>query len=139
MPKSPFVCFETQNLLKGGAVPIALNALLLTRGLSYRLSPGWKYPVGGEPGWDYINIDPGTRRLFVSHVTGMEVLDADSGKVIGHIADTPGVHGIALASEFGKGFVGNGKTDTVSVIDLEDTGARIAELKAGKKPDAMAV
>jgi YVTN family beta-propeller protein len=94
------------------------------------------YPVGGEPGWDYINIDSGSRRLYVSHVSGLEVLDADTGKLIGRIADTPGVHGIALASEFGKGFVGNGKAGTVSVIDLK-TLLHLTEIPAGKKPDAI--
>ena len=103
-------------------------------------APGYhlaaKYAVGGDPGWDYISLDSGARRLYVSHVSGLEVLDADSGKLVGHIAGTPGVHGIALAPELGKGFVGNGKIDTVSVIDLK-TLAHIGELKAGKKPDAI--
>jgi anion transporter len=143
--------FETKDLLKVGAVLSVFEGLLLMAlvpiywpliGMplfvgsptGYHLAG--KYPVGGEAGWDYINLDPDSRQLFISHVTGIEVLDADSGRRIGHIADTPGVHGIALASEFGRGFVGNGKTDTVSVIDLK-TLAHTGELKAGKKPDAI--
>jgi anion transporter len=151
--------FETKDLLKVGAVLSVFEGLLLMLlvplywpmiGMPLFVSVGHpgeasspsgyhlagKYEVGGEAGWDYINLDPASRRLFVSHVTGMEVLDADTGKLVGHIADTPGVHGIALASEFGRGFVGNGKTDTVSVIDLK-TLAHTGELKAGKKPDAI--
>jgi len=66
----------------------------------------------------------------------IEVLDADSGKVVGQINDTTGVHGIALVKSIGKGFTSNGKADTVSVIDLK-TLAHVAEIKAGKKPDAI--
>ena len=95
-----------------------------------------RYMVGGAAGWDYISLDAKARRLYVSHVTGLEVLDADSGRIVGHIADTPGLHGIALATALGKGFVGNGDIGTVSVIDLK-TLAHTAEIKAGKKPDAI--
>jgi YVTN family beta-propeller protein len=93
-----------------------------------------KFTLGGDPGWDYLAIDPDSRRLYVTHYMKIEVLDADSGKSVGQITDTPGVHGIALVN--GKGFTSNGKADTVSVIDLK-TNAHIAEIKAGKKPDAI--
>ncbi len=116
--------------------PLFLNAGAAAAAPATGYHVAGKYLVGGEAGWDYINIDPGTRRLYVSHVTGMEVLDADTGKITGHIANTPGVHGIALAPEFGKGFIGNGKADTVSIIDLR-TLAHTSELKAGRKPDAI--
>ena len=95
-----------------------------------------KYTIGGEAGWDYVAIDPEARRVYVTHYTRIEVLDADTGKVVGQITDTPGVHGIALVKSIGKGFTSNGKADTVSVIDLK-TNAHLAEIKAGKKPDAI--
>src|ERR1700730_1023951 len=50
-----------------------------------------RYPIDGEGGWDYISIDSDARRLYVSHGTQLEVLDADSGKMVGKIAETPGV------------------------------------------------
>ena len=93
-----------------------------------------KLTLGGDPGWDYVAIDPDARRVYVTHYMKIEVLDADSGKLVGQITDTTGVHGIALAKD--KGFVSNGKADTVSVIDLK-TNAHVAEIKAGKKPDAI--
>jgi len=93
-----------------------------------------KFTIGGDPGWDYIAIDPEARRVYVTHFMKIEVLDADTGKSVGQITDTPGVHGIALVK--GRGFTSNGKADTVSVIDLK-TNAHVAELKAGKKPDAI--
>lgn len=101
---------------------------------SYHLAN--KYTIGGDPGWDYVAIDPDARRVYVTHYMKIEVLDADTGKVVGQITDTPGVHGIALVKSLGKGFTSNGKADTVSVIDLK-TNAHVAEIKAGKKPDAI--
>lgn len=95
-----------------------------------------KYTIGGDAGWDYIAIDPDARRLYVTHFQKIEVLDADTGKPVGQITDTPGVHGIALVKKIGKGFTSNGKADTVSVIDLS-TYKHLAEIKAGKKPDAI--
>ncbi len=95
-----------------------------------------KYTIGGDAGWDYILIDSDARRLYVTHFQKIEVLDADTGKTLGQITDTPGVHGIALVKAINKGFTSNGKADTVSVIDLQ-TLKHIAEIKAGKKPDAI--
>lgn len=95
-----------------------------------------KFQIGGQCGWDYIAVDPGSRRLYVPHVSQVEVLDADTGKRVGEIPNTPGVHGIALAPELRKAFTSNGKADTVSVIDL-DTLAHRAEIKVGKDPDAI--
>jgi YVTN family beta-propeller protein len=93
-----------------------------------------KLTLGGDAGWDYVAIDTDARRVYVTHYMKIEVLDADTEKSVGQITDTPGVHGIALVK--GKGFTSNGKADTVSVIDLK-TNAHLAEIKAGKKPDAI--
>src|SRR5271169_2362174 len=70
-----------------------------------------KIPVGGEGSWDYITFDPAASRLFVAHASRVDVVDPENGKMIGEIPDTPGVHGIALVPEAGKGFVSNGKSD----------------------------
>jgi len=43
---------------------------------------------------------PRARRLYISHATQVEVVDADSGKLIGTIPDTPGVHGAAIRAGF---------------------------------------
>ncbi len=67
-----------------------------------------KIPVAGQGGWDYLTVDDSARRLYVSHGTQVEVLDVDSGAVVGKIANTPGVHGIAIAPELGRGFVFSG-------------------------------
>src|SRR4051812_19818661 len=66
-----------------------------------------KWDVGGEGGWDYFVYDTAGKRLFISRGTHVMVVD-DNGKVTGDIPDTPGVHGIALAQDLGKGFISNG-------------------------------
>ena len=93
-------------------------------------------PVGGTGGWDYLTVDEPGQRLFVSHETHVEVIDLAANSVIGQIPDTPGVHGIALAPEEGRGFVSNGQVSTVMIFDLK-TLAAIAQVPSGKKPDAI--
>jgi DNA-binding beta-propeller fold protein YncE len=95
-----------------------------------------KIPVPGDGGFDYLAVDEGARRLYVSHGTQVEVLDVDSGATVGAILNTPGVHGIAIASEFGRGFISEGKTSTVTVFDLK-TLQTIAKVPTGEKPDAI--
>ncbi len=95
-----------------------------------------RYPVPGTGGWDYVMIDNATRRLYVSHATQVEVLDADNGKMIGTIADTPGVHGVAIAAEFKHGFTSNGREDKVSMFDPA-TLKLIKKIDVGKGPDGI--
>jgi DNA-binding beta-propeller fold protein YncE len=102
--------------------------------------PGYKvlntYKVAGEGGWDYLVADAATRRLYVTRATHVIVLDMDSGKIVGDIADTPGVHGVALAPELGRGFTSNGREGTVSIFDL-NTLATNSKVKVGENPDAI--
>ncbi len=94
------------------------------------------YKLGGEGGWDYLNLDSSSRRLYISRATHVIVIDADSGKPVGDIPDTPGVHGIALAPELGRGFVSNGREGTVTIFDI-DSLKLIAKVKVGDNPDAI--
>ena len=95
-----------------------------------------KIPIPGEGSWDYLTVDESARRLYVSHGTQVEVLDVDSGAIVGKIANTPGVHGIAIAPELGRGFVSNGQSSTVTIFDLKTLNA-ISQVPTGKKPDAI--
>jgi YVTN family beta-propeller protein len=95
-----------------------------------------KIAIPGTGSWDYLTVDEAARRLYVSHGTQVEVLDVDSGSVVGRIPNTLGVHGIAIASEFGRGFVSNGQSSTVTIFDLK-TLKPIADVPTGKKPDAI--
>ena len=94
------------------------------------------YKLGGEGGWDYLTLDPDARRLYISRATHVIVLDVDSGKTVGDITDTPGVHGIALAPGLGRGFTSNGREGTVSIFDLK-TLKTLNKVKVGDNPDAI--
>jgi DNA-binding beta-propeller fold protein YncE len=94
------------------------------------------YKVGGDGFWDYLIADGDARRVYMSRGTHVMVLDADSGKVVGDIPDTQGVHGIALAPELGKGFTSNGREGTVSIFDIK-TLAVSGKVKVGDNPDAI--
>jgi YVTN family beta-propeller protein len=95
-----------------------------------------KVSVPGNGGWDYVTVDASARRVYVSHSTQVDVLDADSFALIGTIANTPGVHGVAIASEAGRGYISAGKADAAIAFDLK-TLKPIGEIKVGKKPDAI--
>jgi DNA-binding beta-propeller fold protein YncE len=92
--------------------------------------------VGGEGFWDYIVVDPLGRRIYVSHGTHVVVLDADTEAVVGDIPDTQGVHGIAVASEFGRGFVSNGRTNNVTMFDLKSL-KTLGVIPTGTNPDSI--
>jgi YVTN family beta-propeller protein len=95
-----------------------------------------KVTIPGSGGWDYVTVDESARRVYVSHATQVEVLDADSFELVGTIPNTPGVHGIAIASEFGRGFITADKSDSVVIFGLK-TLKVLGETKVGKKPDAI--
>ena len=94
-----------------------------------------RYPVPGNGGFDYVTLDPSTRHLYMSHSTQVNVIDADSGKVLGAITDTPGVHGIAIATEFKHGFTSNGGENKVTMFDSVLSRSS-AKSKSAKNPMA---
>lgn len=93
-------------------------------------------PVGGEGGWDYLSVDDGARRLYVSHATKVVVIDLDKDAVAGEIADTPGIHGFVVAPELGRGFTSNGRENKASVVDLK-TLKTLLKVDTGENPDAI--
>ncbi len=95
-----------------------------------------KVPIPGQGSWDYLSVDEGARRLYVSHGTQVEVIDVDALDVVGNIPKTEGVHGIAIAPELGRGFVSNGQASTVTIFDLR-TLKKIADVPTGRSPDAI--
>jgi YVTN family beta-propeller protein len=95
-----------------------------------------KISIPGTGSWDYLTVDEAARRLYVSHGTQVEVVDVDSLAVVGSIPNTPGVHGIAIAPEADRGFVSNGKANTVTIFDLKTLKA-IADVPTGEKPDGI--
>jgi DNA-binding beta-propeller fold protein YncE len=115
-------------------VTLLLIALAQAAGAGYHVVETYK--LGGEGGWDYLTLDSASRRLYISRATHVIVIDADSGKSVGDIADTPGVHGIALAPDLGRGFVSNGREGTVTIFEL-DTLKPLGKTKVGDNPDAI--
>ncbi len=117
-----------------GAAAICVLCLAAANAGGYAILK--KIPIAGQGSWDYLTVDADARRLYVSHGTQVEVLDVDSGAITGQIPNTLGVHGIAIAPDAGRGFVSNGQVSTVTIFDLK-TLKTIAEVPAGKKPDAI--
>jgi DNA-binding beta-propeller fold protein YncE len=95
-----------------------------------------KIAVGGEGGWDYLTVDPDARRLYVSRGNRVSVIDLDKETVVGELAETPGIHGIAIVPELGKGFTSNGSDSSVTVFDLKTLKAT-GKIKARGVPDAI--
>ena len=119
-----------------GAFALALNLLAAPVASASGYSVLKKIPIPGQGSWDYLTVDEAARRLYISHGTQVEVLDVDSGAIVGKIENTQGVHGIAIAPESGRGFVSDGQASTVTIFDLK-TLKTIAEVPTGKKPDAI--
>ncbi|MGC2328795.1 MAG: YncE family protein, partial [Candidatus Sulfotelmatobacter sp.] len=119
---------------------MAVMILLLAAVAAGAAAPGYHvlttYKLGDDGGWDYLTADAGARRIYISRATHVMVVDADSGKTVGDIADTPGVHGIALAPELGRGFTSNGREGTVTIFDIK-TLATSSKVKVGDNPDAI--
>src|SRR5712671_4575274 len=120
--------------IKGVLAFFFLSALLFQNGTGYKVVG--RYPIGGVGGFDYVAIDSSARRLYVSHGTQVEVVDADNGKLLGTITDTPGVHGVAIASAFKHGFTSNGRENKVSMFD-PTTLQLIKKIDVGKGPDGI--
>jgi len=114
------------------AAMVALPAV--ASGADYKVVKTWK--LGGEGGWDYLTADGAGHRLFIARATRVMVIDTESGKQVGEIPDTAGVHGIALDPEIGRGFTSNGREDTVSVFDLKSLAVE-KKIKVGSGPDAI--
>lgn len=112
-------------------------AALLSCAAADTFKAGKRIPLPGDGSWDYLTVDAAARRLYVTHGTRVHVIDLDQKSVIGEIAPTPGVHGVALAPDLGRGFTSNGADATVTVFDLK-TLATLQTLKvAGTKPDSI--
>jgi YVTN family beta-propeller protein len=95
-----------------------------------------KIKIGGTGGWDYVAVDPDAGRVYASHASLVEVVDLKAGKVTGRITQLHGVHGIAVAPEFGKGFITNGQSNSVTIFDLKSL-AKVGEPQTGQNPDSV--
>ena len=93
-------------------------------------------PLASDLGWDYLTLDSAVRRLYVTRQGHVDVLDVDSGQLVGQITGTDGVHGVALAPELGRGWTSNGSDNSITVFDLA-TLAPQGRIAVGKGPDCI--
>ncbi len=95
----------------------------------------WK--IGGEGGWDYLTLDSGSQRLFITRANRVDVISTETGKLLGSVPTAQGVHGVALAKELNRGYASNGRSNSVTAFAL-DTLKVIQEAKIpGGNPDAI--
>jgi hypothetical protein len=134
------------------STPIAITSLLALAAIPFMgsfsrvtaQSPGASgyhvvktVPIPGDEGWDYVAVDTDARRVYVSHGTHVVVMNVDTYAVEGDIPDTPGVHGIAIATDLGRGFISSGRANTATIFDLK-TLKTIGTVKTDANPDAIA-
>src|ERR1700760_2075442 len=115
------------------ALGAILPAVLFAAATGYHITG--EITIGGDGGWDYLSVDSAARRMYVSHQSHVVVVDLDANKVAGDIPDTPGVHGIAVASDLGKGFISNGRGNNVTVFDLKTLKPIGEKIATGENPD----
>jgi len=121
-------------MLRTAVIGVSIAIAIWQSGTGYKVET--RYPVAGNGGFDYVTIDSNERRLYLSHGTQVDVINPDNGTFIGTIPDTPGVHGIAIASEFKHGFTSNGRENKVSMFD-PTTLQLINKIDVGKGPDGI--
>lgn len=96
-----------------------------------------KHVLGGEGGWDYMALDGRTRLLYVTHGNAVEILNIDSGVKAATISDLKGVHGVAFDPARNRGYISNGRGNSVSVFDLESRKILIEIPTSGQNPDSI--
>jgi YVTN family beta-propeller protein len=100
----------------------------------FRIEQRWT--IGGTGGWDYIAVDSGAHRLYIVHQTRVDVVDTNTGKVIGAVQGLTRGHGVVIAPDGKTGFVSDGGANNVVVFD-PSTFATLMTIPAGTNPDGM--
>jgi DNA-binding beta-propeller fold protein YncE len=95
-----------------------------------------KFDIHGDGGTDYVSVESATGRVFVSRTSHVMVVEGATGRVIGDIMNTPGVHGAGIATKAGHGFTTNSGDQTVTMFDLK-TLAVIKQIKVGPGLDGV--
>jgi YVTN family beta-propeller protein len=121
-------------ILLAACVAALVASAAVAGAASYRVAN--TFPIGGDGKWDYPSVDTAAQRLYLSRGTHVVIVNTQTGQVAGDIADTPGVHGIALAPELNRGYISLGKSDRVKIFDLKTLDV-IATVETGAKPDAI--
>ena len=136
---------RNRNMAVITGVTLGLAVSLLLAGFARALpanpdSSGYhivkKITTGGTEGWDYITMDNDARLAYIGRENHIDVVNVDSGKVVGKVPGLEGTSGLLPVPEFGRGYAMNGDAGTVVIVDLK-TLAKIGSVKAGKDPDSF--
>jgi YVTN family beta-propeller protein len=92
------------------------------------------YTLGGEGGWDYLNLDPDSGRLFITRGSHVMVVDPGSGKLLADIAGLQGIHGAAFIGD--RAYVSEGGANRIAVVDTKSY-SKISEIAVGTRPDGI--
>jgi len=131
LSRSTIVTIGALMLMQAALVP----AVLAATPENYKVVA--RFPVTGTEGWDYLAVDSKRDHLFVSRSDHVQVLDTKSGEVVANIADTAGVHGVAIAQDLNLGFTSNGKSDTITVFELDSLHTIDTVKTTGAGPDSI--
>ena len=101
---------------------------------SYRITH--TYELGGTERWDYVIPDPLTHRLYIARQTRVMVVDEDTGKLLGEVAEIHGAHGTAIAADTGHGFATSSDDKTVVMFDLKSFKV-LSRIPAAEDADAI--
>jgi len=122
------------SVLIVAAIALSFSKAALGQASGYHVVKSFRIKSAGR--WDYIAVNPVTDNIYVSHTTQVNILNKNTGDSVGIIPNTDGVHGIAFAPEFKKGFTSNGKANTVTVFDINTNDVQ-GDIKTGENPDAI--
>jgi YVTN family beta-propeller protein len=101
----------------------------------YTVAKSWR--IGGNNGWDTLALEASGGRLFVTRDDHVDVIETVSGKLTGNIPRTAGVHGVAFAPALKRGFTSNGRSNSVSVFELDTLRVAYEVPISGTSPGAI--
>jgi YVTN family beta-propeller protein len=127
----PVVSAAMLILIQGYAAPLDSRPGPSSYAVAARIT------IGGGGGWDFITLDQFRRRLFITRSDRVQVWSLESKQVVGEIEGTAGVHGVALAEDLKRGFTSNGRSNTVTVFDVETLKVIETISVPGDNPDAI--
>jgi DNA-binding beta-propeller fold protein YncE len=134
---------KNQAVITGATLALAISLLLAgfaraippaPEGSGYHIVK--KIVTGGTEGWDYITMDSDARLAYIGRENHVDVVNVDSGTVVGKVTGLEGTSGLLPVPEFGRGYAMNGDAGSVVIVDLK-TLAKIGTVKAGKDPDSF--
>ena len=120
-----------------GTISLAAVAAPASRTANANWHVAQRWQLGGDGGWDYLAFDPAAKHLYISRSDRVIVLDVGNGKQIGEVDGLSGVHGIAIADGLHRGFISNGRANTVTVFDPATLKTEQTIAVKGENPDAI--